>query len=180
MTKQIFRVVLTGGPGAGKTTCLDRLRALGYTTGEDAAREIIRERTCLQLPPRPDEVTFAKQIFDREIAAYNAGESTPVFYERGIVDAAGYLLAAGALSAEEAAHVIEVYPYDLVFLLPPWKEIYRIDTERDHTFDHSVKVYESTVRLYRRYQYEPIEIPAGSPDSRVDTILSMVHGTTEA
>ena len=79
MIKQTLRVVLTGGPGAGKTTCLERLRALGYTTGEDAAREIIRERKRLQLPPRPDEVTFAKQIFDREIAAYNAGESALVF-----------------------------------------------------------------------------------------------------
>ena len=38
------------------------------------------------------------------------------------------------------------YRYEkLVFVTPPWKEIYTTDTERYQTYEHSVGVYELIV-----------------------------------
>ena len=70
------RIVLTGGPGAGKTTVLDVLREQGYATGDDAARSIIRERKAAGLTPRPDALTFAKQVFEKDVAAYQSAEQS--------------------------------------------------------------------------------------------------------
>ena len=36
--------VLTGGPGSGKTTLVDALKALGYATTAEAGRGVIREQ----------------------------------------------------------------------------------------------------------------------------------------
>ncbi len=50
-----------------------------------------------------------------------------------------------------------------------------MDDERDHTFDHAMKVYESTLRLYRRHEYDPIEVPLGAVRNRVNFILDHVR-----
>ena len=169
------RIVLTGGPGAGKTTALDVLRSQGYATGDDAARSIIRERKRAGLSPRPDPRTFAQQVFEREVEAFHSVNTSPSFFERGIVDAVGSLLGAGALSEDAVERLLSEYRYQAVFIFPPWEAIYRMDDERDHTFDHAVRVYESTLAFYRRHEYEPIEVPLSAVEDRVDFILDQVH-----
>ena len=47
------RVILTGGPGAEKTSILDVLAEDGFRIGQDVVREIIRERLAAGLSPRP-------------------------------------------------------------------------------------------------------------------------------
>ena len=168
------RIVLTGGPGAGKTTVLDVLRAQGYTTGDDAARSIIRERKRAGLSPRPDPLTFSQQVFEKEIETYNAVKGSPSFFERGIVEAVGSLLGAGALTKDDANRLLSNYRYQAVFIFPPWEEIYCVDDERDHTFEHSVRVYGSTLGFYRLQEYEPIEVPVGTVEDRVTFILDRV------
>jgi len=171
------RIVLTGGPGAGKTTALEVLRNHGYETGNDAARSIIRERKLAGLPPRPDALTFAQQVFEKEIEAYHSVKSSPSFFERGIVEAVGSLLGAGAVNEDRVNRLLVDYPYHAVFIFPPWEEIYCMDDERDHTFDHAVRVYDSILRFYRRNEYEPIEVPLGAVGDRVDFILDHIPGT---
>lgn len=168
----MHRIVLTGGPGAGKTTVLEELRRRGYATGDDAARSIIRERRAAGLSPRPDALTFARQVFEKEVDAYQSKGFSPAFFERGVVEAVGLLLAAGALDEEDARQLLSKYRYQLVFLFPPWEDIYRTDDERDHTFDHAVKVHESTLQLYRRHGYTPIAVPPGTVENRVALILA--------
>jgi len=68
-------VIVTGGPGAGKTALLSRLAKLGYFTVEDSARAIIAKRVARGDSPRPDLVTFAREILRR---AFHSGKrSTP-------------------------------------------------------------------------------------------------------
>ena len=169
------RIVLTGGPGAGKTTALDVLGNQGYATGDDAARSIIRERKRAGLPPRPDALTFAQQIFEKEVETYHSVNSSPSFFERGIVEAVGSLFGAGALDEDCASRLLRDYRYQAVFIFPPWEEIYCMDDERDHTFEHSVKVYESILGFYHRLEYEPVEVPLGAVQNRVNFILDHVR-----
>ncbi len=168
------RIVLTGGPGAGKTTALEVLRSRGYATGADAARSIIRERKLAGLSPRPDALTFAQQVFEKELDAYRSAESSPSFFERGVVEAVGSLFGAGALDDDRVNRLISDYRYQAVFIFPPWEDIYCMDDERDHTFDHAFRVYESTLGFYRQHDYEPIEVPLGAVGDRVDFILKHV------
>ena len=171
------RIVLTGGPGAGKTVVLEQLQQRGYATGSDAARSIIRERKAAGLSPRPDAVSFGQLILKRELDAYNQVTQTPIFYERGIVDVVGSLHAAGALDASESQQLLRDHPYQAVFILPPWESIYCTDDERDHTFEHAQRVYESTLALYRRSGYEPIEVPCWTPGERATFVLERSEST---
>lgn len=169
------RIVLTGGPGTGKTTVLDVLRGDGYATGDDAARSIIRKRKRAGLSPRPDPLAFAQQVFEKEVKTYHSVHSSPSFFERGIVDAVGSLFTAGALTEDGVNRLLRDYRYQEVFIFPPWEEIYCTDDERDHTFDHCVKVYEATLGFYRRQEYDPVEVPLGAVKNRVNFILDHVY-----
>ena len=63
------------------------------------------------------------------------------------------------------------YRYEkLVFVTPPWKEIYTTDTERYQTYEHSVGVYELIVDWNQQYDYLIKEIPFGSVADRADYV----------
>jgi predicted ATPase len=97
-------------------------------------------------------------------------KNSPSFFERGIVETVGSLFGAGALNGDGVNRLLRDYRYQAVFIFPPWEEIYCMDDERDHTFDHSVRVYESILGFYRRHKYEPID----AVKDRVNFILDNV------
>ena len=46
-------IVLTGGPGSGKTTLIEALRRLGLATAPETGRAIIREQVAIAGPALP-------------------------------------------------------------------------------------------------------------------------------
>jgi predicted ATPase len=58
----------------------------------------------------------------------------------------------------------------MVFLLPPWKEIYKQDNERYESFEEAEKIYHCLLEGYKKYRYEVIEIPFGTLASRMEFI----------
>ena len=46
-------VVITGGPGSGKTTLIDALEAAGFARTHEAGRGIIRDQTAIGGPALP-------------------------------------------------------------------------------------------------------------------------------
>ena len=69
-------VILTGGPGAGKTSILDVLAEDGFRIGQDVVREIIRERLAAGLSPRPSPEAFNQESFKRNLAAFGEAGGT--------------------------------------------------------------------------------------------------------
>jgi predicted ATPase len=173
-----LRFVITGGPGAGKTTILHALAARGYMCAAESARAIIRERLASGLSPRPPLAQFGNEILQRDIARYRETRATahPVFFDRGIVDALGILDQQHAISLGEVEEYIRSFPYNkMVLLMPPWEAIYRTDAERDQTFAASVQVWESLRTWYARWDYQTIEVPRTAIDQRVNFILQTVE-----
>jgi predicted ATPase len=83
------RIVITGGPGARKTTLLLALQARGYTIVGDSARTVIQDRKRRGLSPRPSPSAFAQEALrlDIENFVHHAASPGPVFFERGVLDA---------------------------------------------------------------------------------------------
>ncbi|MFT5692655.1 MAG: putative ATPase, partial [Oceanicoccus sp.] len=75
----MLRVVLTGGPGSGKSTTLDALIKSGFEIRPDSARTIITRRKACGLSPRPEQVEFAQEIIAAELASFHAASTSPTF-----------------------------------------------------------------------------------------------------
>lgn len=168
------RVVVTGGPGAGKTSLLVALQARGFAIVGDTARTIIQNRRRLGLGPRPSAPEFAQEVLRMEVENFVRHAATPgcVFYERGVLDALCMLDHLAPLSESELASWLAQYAYfPKVFVLPPWRAIYTTDAERDHTFAHAQEVHAAAVAWYRRCGYRVVEVPRASVAERCAHVL---------
>jgi predicted ATPase len=168
------RIVVTGGPGAGKTTLLLALQARGYTIVADTARTIIQDRRRRGLSARPDPYAFAHEILriDVENFLQHGASRSPVFFERGVIDALCLVDRVAPLDDSERSTWLSKYRYfPKVFVLPPWKAIYVNDAERDHTFAHAESVNTITQDWYRQCGYQAIEVPLVSIDDRCRFVL---------
>lgn len=173
-----LRFVITGGPGAGKTTTLNALAERGYIYAPDSARAIIRERLARGLSPRPPLEQFGNGILQMDMAHYRETPVAdhPVFFDGGIVGALCFLDRLNAVSAGKAEEYVRSFPYNkVVIFMPPWEEIYCADAERDQTFSESVQVYEDLRKWYARWGYETVEAPRAAVDRRVNFVLQAVE-----
>ena len=172
------RIVVTGGPGAGKTTLLQALQARGHTIVGDSARTIIQDRVRRGLSPRPSQFEFVHETLRMDIENFGHHASTQglVFFERSVLDALCGLDGVKPLNDVELNAWLSQYPYcSKVFVLPPWKEIYVNDAERDHTFEHAEWVYDITREWYRRLgRYQLIEVPRISVAERCTYVLQVL------
>ena len=163
------RVVITGAPGAGKTTLLLALQARGYAIVGDTARTIIQDRRRRGLSPRPDPSAFAQEILRIDMGnfAHHAANPDHVFFERCVLDAlCGLDLISPLNDTELSVWLLKYQYFPRVFVLPPWKEIYENDAERDHTFEHAEWVNRITQDWYRRCGYQVLEVPMVSVEER--------------
>jgi predicted ATPase len=172
-------VVLTGAPGAGKTTLLQALQTRGYTIVGDTPRRIIQDRRRRGLAPRPEREVFVRETLRIDIENYDrhAADANHVFFERGVLDALAGLDSIAPLGDGEIKAWLAKYPYfPKVLVLPPWREIYVTDAERDHTFEHAEWVDRVTRDWYGRCGYDVVEVPIGSVEERCAFVLDALGG----
>ena len=167
-------IVLTGGPGAGKTALLCELGRRGYTTVDESARAIIAERVARGLSARPELPTFAREILRRDVEKYMRVAPGPewIFFDRGVLDALALLQEVDPLPMEDLQRLLSAYPFHtLVFILPPWESIYTNDAERDQTLAEVVNVCDKLQGWYRSCGYRVHEVPRLSVQQRADHVL---------
>src|SRR5262245_43188195 len=170
-------VVVTGGPGVGKTTLLVELAAMGYATVAESARAIIAERLASGASRRPDALAFAQEILRRDIEKYvnQPLTSSWVFFDRGLIDALGTLHEASPLPSNELESMLALYRFHAtVFVLPPWELIYSNDPERDQSFAEAVAVHTRIVRWYHSCGYVLDEVPRLPVAQRAEHVLRIL------
>ncbi len=165
-------VVITGGPGSGKTTLIDALAALGYARIAEAGRSVIQSQLASGGPALPwdDRQAFAKQMLKHEVRSYRTAQrqSGPVLCDRGIPDIVGYLQLEQLPASRCLLHAAHTFRYHRrVFIAPPWPEIYRQDAERKQTPEIAEQTWHAMISVYRNLGYELIDIPLGPVAARV-------------
>lgn len=177
MNKEI--IVITGGPGTGKTTIINGLIEKGFTCFPEISREIINdarkqgfEQLFLEKP-----LLFSELLLEGRKKQYHqatAHDKDPIFLDRGIPDILAYMHYIGdsypAFFDEECRN----NPYTKVFLLPPWEDIYQSDEERYENFEQAKLIYNHLKETYQKYGYELIEVPFGCIDNRILFILEAI------
>lgn len=103
---------------------------------------------------------FAKRALEIARADLKAASSAkdPVFFDRGLIDAAVALCHETGARLEEFVGNKRDYA-KLVFLAPPWPEIFANDDMRRHDFASAVSEYERICRALEQLGYEMAELP---------------------
>jgi predicted ATPase len=177
------RFVITGGPGAGKTTVLRELEARGFHSVSEVARQLIQEQVRVggTALPWADRTLYARRMLERSIQSYqeHTPDLIPTFFDRGIPDTLGYARLIGLRDETFIRNACDQYRYEpIVFSAPAWKEIYETDSERKQDFAEAEQTCALLVRIYQECGYEVLEIPRASAQERAEFIVKHVRKAT--
>ncbi len=179
--------VISGGPGAGKTTLIDTLEMRGFTTVPETGRAILREQAAVggSVTHGGDAAAYGAEMLKRGIADFKRmaanDDDEPVFFDRGIAELVGYCRLMGLPVPEAVRQAVGLYRYNtLVLLTPPWREIYRQDQERSQDWSEAVRTYDILRDAYGEAGYETVDIPQDTVGRRVRFVLDAVAGTEPA
>jgi predicted ATPase len=173
-------VVISGGPGSGKTTLLAELSKLGFPHAPEVARQIIQEQVNAggSALPWDNQKAYTDLMLQRSIESYveHASAGSRIFSDRGIPDTLGYARLIGLGDTGEIEDACREYRYaPLVFLAPPWEEIYMTDSERKQDFAEARRTHAILSDVYRGCGYEVVELPKLPPVERARHLLDQLH-----
>lgn len=185
------RIVITGGPGTGKTVLVEKLEEMGYPCFHEIIREMTRE--ARERESHADQVTnplvfvsdplaFNRRLLEGRIRQYHLAEEMQhpiVFYDRGMPDVLAYM---EYFSQPFDAHFVdpcEQLRYDAVVLLPPWEAIYRQDGARLENFEQACEIHDRLEDRYRSCGYTVRTLETGPVQQRIEylfQLISDIHG----
>ncbi|CAN7393508.1 AAA family ATPase [Agrobacterium tumefaciens] len=169
-------IILSGCSGGGKSTLLGELARRGFATVEEPGRRIVIEETRNNGTALPwiDMEAFARRAIAMALEdRQKAPPEGPIFFDRGLIDAASALRHINGDAFIETLR--DAHRYNrLVLLTPPWPEIYRGDSERKHDFDAAVEEYERLLRDYDALGYDTVVLPKSGIEERADFILTRI------
>lgn len=171
-------VIISGCSGGGKSTLLQALEQRGHSVVEEPGRRIVAEEIARGGTALPwiDGAAFARRTIEMALADWRAAEALAgwVFFDRGLIDAVAALQHFGSDTSPEAHWHSRRY-HRLVFLAPPWPEIYVNDDERRHDFAEAIAEYERLAEYYPALGYKVVILPKISVETRVDFVLARLN-----
>lgn len=176
-------IVLTGGPGSGKTTVINQLHTQGYATLPEVGRSVIQTQCQLKGSALPwqDKTAFRDLMLQAEIKNYESSvnKTPPLFCDRGVIDTYGYSLLEQLTLTESLIQSCQQFRYhQRVFIFPPWASIFMNDAERKQDFSEAIATYEAMIKAYQTFDYELVEVPQLPPDQRARFILDTLKSTS--
>lgn len=169
--------VLTGGPGSGKTTLISALRQAGFHTSVEAGRAIIRNQVDIGGPALPwnDPALFAELMLSWEMRSHAIAstQAGPVFFDRGVPDIGGYLRVSRLPVPGHVEAAAATLRYNRkAFILPPWREIFSLDSERKQDFEEAMRTHEAMGEVYTAFGYELVAVPCAPVEERLRFVLA--------
>ncbi|EGU35875.1 hypothetical protein VII00023_14403 [Vibrio ichthyoenteri ATCC 700023] len=167
-------IIITGGPGAGKTSLINALADKGYATFEEVSRTLIEQQAQLEkgILPWHDLPGFAALcLASMSEQKQQASSHRVAFLDRAIPDICGYL-AQAELEIDARYLQASAGYHAQVFFCRPHQAIYVQDEVRPYPFDGALAIHDSLVAIYQQLGYQVVEVPWGSLDDRVTFIES--------
>ncbi len=170
-----MKIVITGGPGCGKTTLCKELAKLGYTIVPEAATYHIKDRHSKGVKEPWLEEDFQRRILDYQLEWEHEAKQKQgiVVCDRGIIDGLAYT----EQGSDVATRIIfnEFWQkrwgngYDLVFMVDPLAVTETNEVRRENR-EEALELCDKLENAYRDCGYNPIHIPAGTVNERLEMI----------
>lgn len=175
MTNAEHMIVVTGGPGSGKSSLIDAMAQRGFRTMPEAGRAIIRDQIRIggKALPWADRELFAELMLGWELRSYHEAlaRDALVLMDRGIPDVIGYLTLCGLPVPAHFEAAAKTYPYNKrVFLAPYWDAIFTQDTERKQDRQEAEATGMVMAETYGRLGYQIVELPLVGIEQRADFV----------
>ena len=174
------KIVITGGPGTGKSSIINELLKREYVCFEEISRQVTLdarkdgiEQLFLTKP-----LLFSKLLLEARTNQFIEATSLKqdlVFLDRGLPDVLAYMDYAKSDYPQYFVDACEKHVYDKVFVLAPWQEIFVSDSERYENFDQAVQIHDALLQTYERFGYKLIDVPFDSIEKRADFIIDALH-----
>lgn len=173
-------IVITGGPGTGKTTIINKLIEKGFYCFPEISREITHrarengiEQLFLEYP-----MFFSEQLLEARIKQFEEAkkhQADIVFLDRGIPDVLAYMHYIGDSNTSNFKQACSENRYTKVLLLPPWEAIYTSDEERYENFEQAKLIYNHLRETYQFFDYQILEVPFGTVEERIGFIMDALQ-----
>ena len=173
----VKKIIITGGPGTGKTSLIEELKKNNFKCFDEISREITlkyRKKGIEQLF-LSDPNLFSQELLNGRIQQFNNSinlQADCVFFDRGIPDIIAYLNFKKVDLSKKILKSIDKYRYKMIFLLEPWEDIYSSDIIRYESFDQVITIDSYIKNAYKEFGYNPIIVPKDNIKNRIDFIIN--------
>ncbi|WP_434566443.1 AAA family ATPase [Vibrio chagasii] len=169
-------IIITGGPGAGKTTLINALADAGYPTFAESSRQLIEQQSQLEdgILPWVDLPGFAELCLGVMGEQKDQANQHPIaFLDRAIPDICGYLAQANLEIDANYQEASQGYHSQVLFCRPE-TSIYVQDEVRPYPFEEALEIHHALVKVYQELGYDVVEVPFMSVAERVQFVESHI------
>jgi predicted ATPase len=178
------RYIITGAPGAGKTTILAALRERGYAVVDEAATDVIaRRHACgVEEPWRDEDFIDEIALLQRERQQQPPPTAVQVFDRSPIctLALAHYIgQPATPTLAREVERVVAAGIYEPQVFIVRLLGFITPTAARRITLAQSVRFERFHQRAYRDHGFELVEVPAAAVEERVRLVDRHIRSWSE-
>lgn len=172
--------VISGCSGGGKSSLLSALAQRGYATIKEPGRRIVRQeiKEGGDALPWIDPVTFARRALaiarkDWEQVRSTHSPLTSVFFDRSAIDAVSFLKSLEP-DTDMQAELGSICYEKMVFMAPPWSDIFRQDTERKHDFAKAREEFGRLMQHYPALGYQVMLLEKTTIEQRLEFVIQQI------
>ena len=167
--------ILSGCSGGGKSSLLGEMQKRGYSIIPEAGRRVVAnaQKNDTDALPWKSPNAFVRACVElhlRDLASSSV-LTGPVLLDRSLIDVISYLEFKFLPVPQDLANLLKTPRYEsLVFITPPWPEVFENDGQRKVSFSEAVLEHEHLCQTFSRLGFTLQEVPQHPLPDRADFI----------